>query len=128
MWRALEQKVKELPSVPGVYLFLDGKSKIIYVGKAKDLKKRVASYFKSGVDERPQIPSLLREACDLQFLVTATEREALILENNLIKQNQPEYNLCLKDDKTFKSLMIQGVHPFPNLSVVRKYIPEKGNH
>ncbi len=98
------------------------------MGKAKDLKKRVASYFKSGADERPQIPSLLREAYDLQFLVTATEREAQILENNLIKKNQPEYNLCLKDDKTFKSLMIQGTHPFPSLSVVRKYIPEKGNH
>ncbi len=123
-----EQKAKELPSSPGVYLFLDDKSKILYVGKAKDLKKRVASYFKPGLDERPQIPVLLREARDLQFLVTVTEREALILENNLIKQNQPEYNLCLKDDKTFKSLMIQTSHPFPALSVVRKYAPEKGNH
>jgi excinuclease ABC subunit C len=126
--KALDQKIQTLPTAPGVYLFLDERSKILYVGKAKNLRKRVAAYCRSGVDERVQIPSLLGRACDLQFLVTETEREALILENNLIKQNQPEYNLCLKDDKTFQSLMIQGTHPFPSLSIVRKYIPQKGNH
>ena len=125
---ALFEKVKSFPSQPGVYTFLDGKSKVLYVGKAKNLRKRVTIYFKEGGDGRPQIPKLMSLAKGVQFLVTKTEKEALFLENNLIKQNYPPFNICLKDDKTFKSIVIKAKHPFPGIGIVRKYTPERGEY
>jgi excinuclease ABC subunit C len=113
--------VSIMPSQPGVYLFLNEKSKILYIGKAKILKKRVSSYFQPGRDNRPQIPSLVSKIKKINYIITRNEREALILENNLIKQNHPYYNISLKDDKTYKSIKISTIHPYPGISIVRKY-------
>lgn len=109
-----------LPQRSGVYLFLGQKSQVLYVGKAKNLHKRIMAYFSPGTDGRPQIPKMLEWSRDLQFVVTPNEKEALLLENSLIKQNRPPYNICLKDDKTYQSLRIHLSHPYPRLSVVRK--------
>lgn len=124
---SLQKKVNSLPHAPGVYIFLNEKSKVLYVGKANDLNKRAGSYFIKGGDGRPQIPMLLEKVHDLNFLVTRNEREALILENNLIKQNRPPYNLYLKDDKTYRSIRLTTSQAFPGISIVRKYNPHDNN-
>jgi len=120
----LKNKISAIPYKSGVYFFLDGHSKIIYIGKAINLYKRVSSYFFKSYDNRIQIPALLSKIRNIQFLITKNEREALILENNLIKKNKPYYNICLKDDKTFQSLSINLTHDFPVFKIVRKFKPE----
>ena len=92
--------IARLPIGPGVYIFKDAKGKILYVGKAKALRTRVRNYLREGADGRYHIQFLLRRIHDLDFMVTETEQEALILENNLIKKHRPRYNIFLKDDKT----------------------------
>ena len=92
---------EDLPNKPGVYLFRDEGGKVLYVGKAKHLKKRVASYKRPGGDGRLMIRFLEQEASSLETIVTRTEAEALLLEGSLIKQHKPQYNILLKDDKTF---------------------------
>ncbi|MFA5323697.1 MAG: excinuclease ABC subunit UvrC, partial [Smithella sp.] len=93
--------------------------KIIYVGKANDLKSRVASYF-TGKDTRPMAPFLMARVHDIEFLNTATPKEALILENNLIKRHRPRYNVTLRDDKTYYHLSLDPTEKFPRLQLVRK--------
>lgn len=108
----------KLPHKPGCYLFLDRDNKILYVGKAKDLRKRVASYFrKKGHDEKTNV--MVSQIHDIDFLVTNSEVEALILENNLIKKNTPKYNIDLKDSKRYAYLEITN-EKFPRLLVARK--------
>jgi excinuclease ABC subunit C len=124
---SLRECSDRLPERTGVYLFLDSKSRVLYVGKAANLKKRVHAYFAYRRDARPQIPRLMEDARELRFIVTETEREALILENNLIKENRPRYNICLKDDKTFQSLKITLADPYPKLTTVRRYTPDSRN-
>ncbi len=102
----LASKVKSFPNVPGVYLMKDSQGRIIYVGKAIDLKKRVASYFKEGIDDRYQIQFLRKRIADMEFLVTANEKEAFLLENTLIKKHKPRYNIQLRDDKSYVSLKL----------------------
>ncbi len=97
----LKEKIKEVPAKPGVYLFRDGKNRIIYVGKAASLRNRVASYFQSRSTGSPKTDYMITKITDFEFIVTANETEALLLENNLIKKNQPRYNIDLKDDKTY---------------------------
>src|SRR6201997_5172272 len=95
----VQQKLESLPTQPGVYLFKDKKGAVLYVGKAKSLRARVRSYFQdSQGDQRAFIPVLQRTIGDLETIVTATEKEATILENNLIKENRPRYNVKLRDD------------------------------
>ena len=106
---AVTQKLDALPVQPGVYLFKDRKGTVVYVGKAKSLRSRVRSYFQSGAsDERYFIPILQKTVGDLDTIVTSSEKEATILENNLIKEYRPRYNVKLRDDKDFITLRLAG--------------------
>ncbi|HEY6078404.1 MAG TPA: excinuclease ABC subunit UvrC [Polyangiaceae bacterium] len=117
----LEQKLELLPVQPGCYLFKDKNGAVLYVGKAKSLRSRVRSYFQDGgSDVRAFIPFLRRHAHDLETIVTATEKEAAVLENSLIKERKPRYNVKLRDDKEFLSLRLALEHAFPRLELVRK--------
>lgn len=116
----LENKLKNLPTSPGVYLMKDDKHKVIYVGKAKNLRNRVKSYFRKNVDERLYTGYLIRRVEDIDFVLTETEKEALILENNLIKQFKPKFNINLRDDKTFISIKLETKKKFPYPKVVRQ--------
>jgi len=122
---SLEDKLQQLPASPGVYLMRDDAGTIIYVGKARSLRQRVRSYFKEAGDTRYQIRFLVARVTDLEVVVTDTEKEALLLENTLIKQHRPRYNLDLKDDKTYFSLRIDLKEQFPRFSIIRK-VPRDG--
>jgi len=124
----IRRTADQLPSDPGVYLFKDGTGKVLYVGKAKALRARVRSYFREGADGRYHIQFLLKNVRDLDFIVTETEQEALILENNLIKKYRPRYNVFLKDDKTYVNLRMNVDHPFPRLTVVRRPKRDKAQY
>lgn len=114
--------VRHFPASSGVYLMKDGSGKIIYVGKALNLKKRVSSYFNRSGDSRYQIRFLLGRVEAIEWIVTDTEKEALILENNLIKEHRPRYNLSLRDDKTYFSLRLDPAEEFPRLTIIRKVL------
>ncbi|OUD15449.1 excinuclease ABC subunit UvrC [Thioflexithrix psekupsensis] len=111
-------KLATLPSRPGVYRMLDPKGQVIYVGKAKNLKKRVSSYFVHSAQQSPKVQRLLLQLADIEITVTQTEQEALILESTLIKQYQPRYNVLLRDDKSYPYLFLSA-DPFPRLSLHR---------
>jgi excinuclease ABC subunit C len=116
----LEEKLKNLPTSPGVYLHKDEGGKIIYVGKAKNLRNRVRSYFQSGRGHDRKTRELVRRIADLEFIVTDTEVEALVLESNLIKQHKPRYNILLKDDKQYPHLKLTVAEAFPRVMITRK--------
>jgi excinuclease ABC subunit C len=116
----LRDLAENLPDDPGVYLFKDAAGKVLYVGKARSLRTRVRTYTRDGADGRYHIQFLLQRIHDLDFIVTETEQEALILENNLIKKYRPRYNVYFKDDKTYVNLRLNVEHPFPRLTVVRR--------
>jgi excinuclease ABC subunit C len=99
MNEVLEQKLAELPSSPGVYLFRGRGGQILYVGKARSLRDRVRSYFHGSRIESPRLDRLVDSILDLDIVATDTEREALVLENSLIKTHKPRYNVLLRDDK-----------------------------
>jgi excinuclease ABC subunit C len=124
----LKDQVERLPREPGVYLFKDKAGKVIYVGKAKDLRARARNYMREGGDGRHQIQFLLARARALDYIVTGTEQEALILENNLIKKYWPRYNIFLKDDKTYVNLRLNVNHPYPRLTVVRRPKRDKAQY
>jgi len=115
----LRDTIRSFPTSPGVYLMRDDAGTILYIGKGRNLRQRVSNYFGS-TDGRPQVRFLMARVTDIEFTVTDTEKEALLLENTLIKQHQPRYNLNLKDDKTFFSLRIDLHKPFPRFTIVRK--------
>ncbi len=117
------EKLANLPSRPGVYLMRDEKGKVIYVGKAKDLRARVRAYFHSP-DGRCQVEFLVRRVADIESLVTSSDKEALILENNLIKQYKPRYNIRLKDDKSYLSIKVTTQHPWPRIFTTRKIVKD----
>jgi excinuclease ABC subunit C len=116
----LEEKLRNLPTAPGVYLHKDEAGKIIYVGKAKNLRNRVRSYFQSGRGHDHKTRELVKRIRDLEFIVTDTEVEALVLESNLIKQHKPRYNVLLKDDKQYPHLKLTINEPFPRVMITRK--------
>ncbi|HEY6188693.1 MAG TPA: excinuclease ABC subunit UvrC [Pyrinomonadaceae bacterium] len=116
----LEDKLKNLPTSPGVYLHKDDAGKIIYIGKAKNLRNRVRSYFQSGRGHDRKTRELVRRIRDLEFIVTDTEVEALVLESNLIKQHKPRYNVLLKDDKQYPHLKLTINEPFPRVMITRR--------
>ncbi|HUT37412.1 MAG TPA: excinuclease ABC subunit UvrC [Planctomycetota bacterium] len=122
----LQEKLAALPAACGVYLMKDRHNKVIYVGKAVNLRARVRSYFQASSDERVFVEHLVPRVADLDWVLVATEKEALILENNLIKQFKPRFNINLKDDKTFLSIKLDRRQPFPRLELVRRYTPEDG--
>ncbi len=116
----LEEKTKNLPDLPGVYLMKNERGKVIYVGKAKSLRKRVRSYFQKGDDGRVWSPFLAPHVADVDVIVTDTEKEAIILEDSAIKQHKPKYNIRLKDDKSFLRLKLTVQEEYPRLLVTRK--------
>ena len=117
----LREKVENLPHSPGVYRYLDGGGTIIYVGKAKDLRRRVAQYFRPPEQLDRKTQALVEHIADLQYTVVETEEDALLLENNLIKQLQPHYNILLKDDKTYPWIAVTGDR-FPRVVMTRRYV------
>ncbi|MBF0369019.1 MAG: excinuclease ABC subunit UvrC [Magnetococcales bacterium] len=114
----LQERLPTLPLEPGVYRFLDEAGRVLYVGKAKALRKRVASYF-TGSSQPSRVRVMLGHARELEITVTASENDALILEANLIKRFRPRYNVLLKDDKSYPYLHLSTDHPFPRLSLYR---------
>ena len=121
----LEAKIESLPKTPGVYLFKDKAGTVVYVGKAKSLRSRVHSYFQeSGSDSRYFIPILRRIVRDLETVVTESEKEAAVLENELIKQHQPRFNVKLRDDKDFLCLRLDTNKPWPRIETVRRPSPD----
>jgi len=116
----LRRKLRNLPTEPGVYLFKDAEGELLYVGKARSLRSRVKSYFQRSRDGRLATFFIERNVSDVEFLVTRSEKEALLLENNLIKKMKPRYNLRLRDDKTFLSLRIDPREKFPRIVPTRK--------
>jgi excinuclease ABC subunit C len=121
----VQQKLESLPVQPGVYLFKDKKGAVVYVGKAKSLRARVRSYFQAaGSDNRYFIPILQRTIGDLETIVASSEKEATILENNLIKEHRPRYNVKLRDDKDYITLRLATDHAWPRLDVVRRPTPD----
>jgi excinuclease ABC subunit C len=123
----LSAKLERVPAEPGVYLLKDRDGKVIYVGKAKSLRARVRAYFRERGDNRAQVRFLISRVHDFEILVTASEKEALILENNLIKQYKPRYNIRLKDDKSYLSAKITN-HPWPRIMVTRKIVCDGGRY
>ena len=119
----LRQKALALPNAPGVYLMKDSEGKIIYVGKAKILPRRVSSYFQK-TPPSPRIGLMVSKIVDFDFVVTATEKESLILENSLIKKHRPRFNVILRDDKTYPSLRLSLSEDFPRLEIVRRPVKD----
>jgi excinuclease ABC subunit C len=117
----LEPIIRSLPGKPGVYQYFDEKNRIIYVGKAKNLKKRVSSYFVKINSISGKVQMLVRKIADIKYIVVDTEQDALLLENNLIKKYRPHYNVSLKDDKTFPWICIRN-EPFPRVFSTRTVI------
>jgi excinuclease ABC subunit C len=115
----LKEKLESLPSSPGVYLFKDSKGKILYVGKGKNLRKRVLSYFREKDHSSAKTRVLIKKVSDVDFIITGSEKEALILESNLIKHHQPRYNVVLRDDKRYLVLRLDQKEDYPRLSLVR---------
>ena len=116
----LQDRLDTLPSGPGVYLMKDAKGNILYVGKGKDLRKRVLSYFREKEHQYPKTRVLVSKVSDLDFILTASEKEALILESNLIKRHRPRYNVVLRDDKRYLVLRLDLKEDYPRLSLVRR--------
>jgi len=116
----LEAKRTDLPNLPGVYLMKDTKGRILYVGKARDLKKRVGSYFSKGRRKDLKTRVLIEKIQDFDTIITNTEKEALILESNLIKKHRPKYNVILRDDKRYPCLRLDLKSSYPNLTIARK--------
>jgi excinuclease ABC subunit C len=116
----LAQKIRTLPISPGVYLYKNAEGEVIYVGKAKNLRSRVASYFHEGRWEDAKTGTLVREAVDVDYLVVANNKEALALENHLIKQKKPRFNILLRDDKTYPYIKLTLGERFPRVYVTRR--------
>ncbi len=112
--------LRALPDSPGVYLFKDRSGRTIYVGKAKSLKKRVLSYFNLPAHAPKKTILMMRKASDLDFIITTTEKEAFILERNLINKSMPRYNVVLRDDKQYPCLKFDLKEPYPRLRIVRR--------
>jgi excinuclease ABC subunit C len=116
----LQQKIRSIPASPGVYLYKNAEGNVIYVGKAKSLRHRVSSYFHEGRVADAKTGTLVREAVDVDYIVVANNKEALALENHLIKQKQPRFNILLRDDKTYPYVKLTLGERFPRVYVTRR--------
>jgi excinuclease ABC subunit C len=116
----LYEKIRTLPTQPGVYLYKNAEGEVIYVGKAKNLRARVRSYLLEASQANAKTGSLMREAVDLDYILVANEQEALALENNLIKQRHPRFNILLRDDKTYPYVKLTLADRFPKVFVTRR--------
>ncbi len=122
----LREKLGSLPQKPGCYIYRDVRGQVIYVGKAVNLRSRVRSYFQAGANHTPKVRRLVHEVCDLEWFVTETELEALVLECNLIKRHRPHFNVRLRDDKHYPYICLTTSEPFPRLMMTRR-IRQDGN-
>jgi len=127
----MQKTVKSLPDSPGIYQFFDANGKLLYIGKAKSLKNRVKSYFRLSPTLLPapnlsiRITKMISEAKELNYMVVSRESDALVLENSLIKQLKPKYNILLRDDKTYPYIFVDESQDFPRLELTRKIIDKK---
>ena len=121
---SIAELLEKLPTEPGVYLMKDKRGRVIYVGKAKSLKNRVRSYFHRSGDNRPFVKLLDRILADIETVITGSEKEALLLENNLIKQHKPRFNVRLIDDKNYLVLRLDAKARYPRLEVTRRPKPD----
>ncbi|MBR9844279.1 MAG: excinuclease ABC subunit UvrC [Rhodobacteraceae bacterium] len=119
--------LKTLDSSPGVYRMLDAQARVLYVGKARNLRARVSNYARP-TGHSPRIARMIAETASMMFLTTKTETEALLLEQNLIKQLKPKYNVLLRDDKSFPNILVSRTHAFPQIKKHRGAKKEKGNY
>jgi excinuclease ABC subunit C len=119
--------LRNLESAPGVYRMLDAESRVLYVGKARNLKARVSNYARPG-NQSPRIARMISETASMMFLTTRTETEALLLEQNLIKQLKPRYNVLLRDDKSFPNILVSREHAFPQIKKHRGAKKERGDY
>jgi len=117
---SLEDKLKNLPEKPGVYIMRDQYNEIIYIGKAINLKNRVRQYFQNSKNQHPKVAAMVERITDLEYIITDSELEALILECNLIKKHRPKYNVMLKDDKQYPYIKITIKEDYPRLLIVRE--------
>lgn len=124
----ISEQLRGLPLSPGVYLFKDARGSILYVGKAVNLRNRVSSYFGAGQKLAPKIGRMVSKIADLEYFITASEQEALILELNLIKRHHPHYNVRLKDDKTFPYLKIDLAEDWPRVHITRRLEANGGRY
>ena len=118
--QAITDKLKVLTARPGVYLMKDREGNIIYIGKAKNLKNRVTSYFTGVKSHTAKVMAMVEKVADFDYICVNTEMEALILENVLIKEHDPKYNILLKDDKTYPYVSIDLREDYPRLKVLRQ--------
>jgi excinuclease ABC subunit C len=116
----LKERLKNVPLKPGVYMYKDAQGQVIYVGKARELRNRMRSYFQSRERLHPRVRAMMNRVADFDYIVSSTEVEALILENNLIKAYQPRYNIDLRDDKSYPYLKVGIGDKFPGISIVRE--------
>ena len=120
---SLQSKLKNIPIHPGVYSFMNDKGEIIYIGKAKNLRSRVRSYFQKSKSQSPKNLTMIRHISDLEYIVVRSEVEALLTEANLIKQHAPRYNVMMKDDKSFPFIRITN-EPYPQVLLTRKIVKD----
>ena len=126
-YACIQSYLKTLDSSPGVYRMLDAAARVLYVGKARNLRARVSNYSRPG-GHTPRIERMIRDTASMMFLTTQTETEALLLEQNLIKQLKPKYNVLLRDDKSFPNILVAKDHPFPQIKKHRGAKKEKGTY
>ena len=124
----MQEELKKLPAKPGVYIMHDERDAIIYVGKAVNLHNRVRSYFRKIVGRGPQIDRMVSQIARFEYIVTDSELEALILENNLIKEHRPKYNTMLKDDKTYPYIKVTVAEPYPRILFSRRQKKDKARY
>lgn len=124
----IQEELKKLPHKPGVYLMHDKDDTIIYVGKAIDLFNRVHSYFRAGTKKSPKITKMVTLIARFEYIITDSELEALVLENNLIKEHSPKYNTMLKDDKTYPYIKVTMGEEYPRILFSRSMKKDKSRY
>ncbi len=124
----IQEELKKLPHNPGVYIMHDAGDTILYVGKAIDLHNRVRSYFRKITGRGPQIDRMVEQVAYFEYIVTDSELEALVLENNLIKEHTPKYNTLLKDDKTYPYIKVTVFEAYPRILFSRQMKKDKSRY
>ena len=119
----IREKLKSVPRLPGVYQFFNSRNDIIYIGKAKNLRNRVRTYFSGGSSQSPKNKTMVKNIADLDWIVVRSEVEALLTEANLIKKYQPRYNIDLRDDKTYPYIQITK-EPYPQVLLTRTIVKD----
>lgn len=122
------EELKKLPDKPGVYIMHSDTDEIIYVGKAINLKNRVRQYFQNSKNKSPKVAAMVSHIAYFEYIVTASEMEALLLECNLIKEHRPKYNVMLKDDKTYPYIKVTIAEEYPRIFITRKYVKDKNRY